>query len=85
MHRKLNSNIRKTKFCPFIQLAFLTKAKIRHFGGTVCPREIFYTRKNAQVSGLQTSSLQVCSQAVDKLCSPLLVPSCCNKFARTIC
>jgi hypothetical protein len=23
------------------QLAFLAKAKIRHFGGTVCPRERF--------------------------------------------
>ena len=32
-----------------------------------------YTRKNAQVvTGLQTSCLQICSQAVDKLCSHCL-------------
>jgi hypothetical protein len=31
----------KIAFHFYIQLGFLTKAKIRHFGGTVCPRERF--------------------------------------------
>ena len=49
---------------------------------------VMYTRKNAQaVTSLQTSCYksanklsQVCSQAVNKLCSHCLFPVCCNKF-----